>query len=180
LTDADKTWVLGNMKSVVEFTNETLISRALIFPYLGNTRVYHCPADKSRGPSVTSKSLALRSYAMNGWVGSRYMEVIAGPTGFRTFVRDSELAAAGAPAGIWTMMDEEQSTLDDGWFQVTMNDSQVFASFPAPRHGRGAGVNFADGHVSIFTLRDPSSQPGGATNLLNPDWIRLKQMTTAP
>ncbi len=32
---------------------------------------------------------------MNGWIGSRYMETLPAHRGFRTFVRDSELSAAG-------------------------------------------------------------------------------------
>lgn len=178
--ELNKSWVLGSMKLPAEATDETLLRQGLLFPYLGNPRVYHCPADKTRSPDLYGQrtgGLSVRSYAMNGWMGSRYMEVVLGEKGFRTFVRDSELAAAAAPAGLWMMMDEDESTLDDGWFLVTMNDSQVFASLPAARHRHSAGLNFVDGHASVFTLRDSNRQGYNATS---PDWIRLKQMTTVP
>jgi prepilin-type N-terminal cleavage/methylation domain-containing protein/prepilin-type processing-associated H-X9-DG protein len=181
-SDAQKSWVYGNMKVALEATNETLLRQGLLFPYLGNSRVYHCPADKTPAPDAAGKgagALTVRSYAMNSWMGSRYMEVTAGEKGFRTFVRDSELAVA-TPAGLWVMMDEDDTTLDDGWFLVRMNDTQVFASLPGFRHRNSAGINFADGHAAIFTLRDPSTKPGGQASRLNADWIRLKQITTVP
>jgi len=176
--DAGGSWVYGSMKLELEATNETLLRQGLLFPYLGNTRVYHCPADKTLSPDAAGKgggALTVRSYAMNSWMGSRYMEVTAGEKGFRTFVRDSELAVA-TPAGLWVMMDEDGSTLDDGWFLVTMNDSQVFANLPGFRHRNSAGINFADGHAVTFTKRDTT----GRISALNVDWIRIKQMTTVP
>jgi prepilin-type N-terminal cleavage/methylation domain-containing protein/prepilin-type processing-associated H-X9-DG protein len=178
----DKNWVLGSMKLLPEATNETLLRQGIIFPYLGNPRVYHCPADKTLAPDSAGKGggvLTVRSYSMNSWMGSRYMEVTAGEKGFRTFVRDSELAVA-TPAGLWMMIDEDDSTLDDGLFLVRMNDTQIFSSLPGFRHRNSAGINFADGHAAIFTLRDPSTKPGGQATRLNVDWIRLKQITTVP
>jgi len=117
---------------------------------------------------------------MNGWLGSRCMETYPGQAGFRTFVRESELAAAG-PAKIWEMMDEHEASIDDGWFLVTMDDSQPFASFPATRHQRGYAWNFSDGHAERNRLRDASTPltPGAkAIGPINSDWLRLKQATT--
>jgi len=176
-------WVLGNLKFSDDATNETKLRQGVVFPYLGNPRVYHCPADNSKSLDLYGQRtgpLLIRSYSMNGWMGSRYMEVTAAEKGFRTFVRDVEFAAAVAPAGLWMIMDEDASTLDDGWFQVTMSDRLPFASFPAPRHKRSAGLNFADGHAAVFTLRDATSRAGAQTTSANTDWIRLKQITTVP
>jgi hypothetical protein len=121
----------------------------------------------------------VRSYAMNGWLGSRYMESYSGQKGFRTFVKDSELAAVGS-ANLWSLMDEHEASIDDGWFLVTMDDSQPFASFPATRHHQGYSLNFADGHAQVFKLRDANTQfpvrQGGSAK--NSDWLRLKQVTT--
>ena len=109
------------------------------------------------------------------------MEVQSRPSGFRTFVRESELAAA-RPTKLWVIMDEHESTIDDPWFLVTMDDSRPFASAPATRHGRGYGVNFADGHAETYKLRDPKSQALGSADVqfspLNSDWLRLKDVTT--
>ena len=78
----------------------------------------------------------------------------------------------------WVISDEDTSTLDDGFFKVTMDDGQPFVSFPGIQHRRGSGMSFADGHADIFKLHDPSSQPGKPTSTTNPDWILFKQITT--
>ncbi len=116
---------------------------------------------------------------MNGWMGSRSMETYPSQSGFRTFVTDSETAAAGS-ATLWVLTDEHEASIDDGWFLVTMNDSQPFANFPATRHQRGYNLNFADGHAETFKLRDPNSQFQDPQRISpkNSDWLRLKQVTT--
>jgi len=63
-----------------------------------------------------------------------------------------------------------------------MDDSQPFANFPAMRHEHGYVLNFADGHVETYKLRDADSQspakPGMQVSAYNADWLRLKQVTT--
>ena len=171
-------WVSGNMKSSLDATNEALIRQGKLFPYANHILTYHCPAD----PSKSGSSPRVRSYSMNGWMGSRYMETNSRPGGFRTFVRETELAAA-RPSGLWVLLDEHELSIDDGWFLVTMDDSRPFASYPATRHQHAYGVNFADGHVESKKLRDPDSQNLGAAqdpriSSTNTDWLQLKQMTT--
>jgi len=89
LKQADSnSWVLGNMKVISDSTNLTLIRQGKLFPYASQVALYRCPAD----PSRTGDMPRVRSYSMNGWIGSRYMETYSGSSGFRTFVRDSELS----------------------------------------------------------------------------------------
>jgi len=62
---------------------------------------------------------------------------------------------------------------------VTMDDSRPFASFPATRHAGSYGLNFADGHAEFYKLREPESELAeGQVSASNPDWQRLKQVTT--
>jgi type II secretory pathway pseudopilin PulG len=169
-------WVLGNLKIASQSTNPAGLRQGLLFAYLGQPTVYWCPAD----PSQTDGQARVRSYAMNGWMGSRCMGTYSGPTGSRTFLRENELATVG-PAKIWAMMDEHESSIDDGWFLVTMDDSRPFASFPATRHRRGYVWNFADGHAGYARLRDPETPLAPGTKSIsfkNSDWVRLKQATT--
>jgi len=168
------TWVLGDMKVTSDSTNLTFIRQGKLFPYASQVGLYRCPAD----PSRTGGSPRVRSYSMNGWIGSRYMESYPRPTGYRTFVRDSELSVAG-PATIWVIADEHEASIDDAWFLVTMDDSQPFASFPATRHERGYGLNFGDGHAEFYKLRDPRTQlTSEQISPYDSDWQRLKQVTT--
>ena len=145
-------WVLGNMKVSVDSTNKTLIRQGKLYPYGSQVALYRCPAD----PSRTGDEPRVRSYSMNSWMGSRYMEGYRNPNGYRTFVRDSELSAAG-PARLWVITDEHELTIDDAWFLVTMDDSGPFASFPATRHAGSYGLNFADGHAESAScaIRNP-------------------------
>jgi prepilin-type N-terminal cleavage/methylation domain-containing protein len=170
-------WVPGNMTEALDATNQTLIRQGKLFPYASQVPIYRCPADPSESRGVPR----VRSYAMNGWMGSRYMERNSAQSGYRTFVRESEISSAG-PARLWSIIDEHEASIDDAWFQVTMDDSQPFVSFPATRHEHGYVLNFADGHVETYKLRDPNTlspiAPGTQIGKQNSDWIRLKQVTT--
>jgi prepilin-type N-terminal cleavage/methylation domain-containing protein/prepilin-type processing-associated H-X9-DG protein len=171
---ASNNWVLGNLSIPVQATNSLPLRQGELFPYTVQTALYHCPADMSETNGMTRA----RSYSMNGWIGSRYMNSLPGEGGSQTFVKDSETALMGA-ANLWVIADEYEGTIDDAWFLVTMNNSQPFASFPATRHQRGYNLAFADGHVERYGFLDPSTKPPPANiSPLNSDWLRLKQITT--
>lgn len=178
LTTETNVWVTGNMKHTAEAANTALLRQGKIFPYVNQVRMFRCPADVPASPN----NQRVRSYAMNSWMGSRTMETAsAGKNTFRTFVKDSEFSTAGA-ATLWLMADEHETTLDDGYFLVTMDDTNPLASFPAMRHQRGFTLNFVDGHAEQWKLRDPTSvvsaQGVSRVGDKNSDWLRLKQATT--
>ena len=119
---------------------------------------------------------------MNSWLGSRDMEkATSGQRGFRTFVSEGELSLVG-PSRIWLMLEEHERSIDDAWFLVTMDDAQPFASFPSTRHDQAYDLNFCDGHVELYRLRDPASRNLGVPNAKmsanNADWTQLKNVTT--
>jgi prepilin-type N-terminal cleavage/methylation domain-containing protein/prepilin-type processing-associated H-X9-DG protein len=171
------TWIQGSLAVPADATNATLVQAGKLFPYASQVGLYRCPAD----PSTALGQPRVRSYSMNSWVGTRFMENTERPSNFRTFVRDLEIATAGA-ANIWLIADEHEVSIDDATFLVTMDDSRPFANFPAKRHGGGYGLNFGDGHVEAYRLRDPESQNlgvrGAWVSRKNLDWVRLKQVTT--
>jgi len=171
---ATNNWAFGNMKIRTEATNFTLLQQGTLFPYTGETGPYHCPADLSE----TNGRARVRSYSMNGWIGSTYMTAVLGESGYQTYLKENAMATKGTSA-IWVFIDEHEASIDDTWFEVTMNDSAPFASFPASRHRRGYNLSFADGHVEHNVFRDPSTQWSAQySNTKNPDWINLKQVTT--
>jgi prepilin-type processing-associated H-X9-DG protein len=168
-------WVNGEFRGASAATNLAKIQAGLLFPYVLNVAVYHCPSDTTVSNGLPNTNPL--SYAMNGWMGSRTMTAANSST-YRSFVRETEINAIGAAPRLWVIADEESSTLNDGWFLVTMDDAQPFVNFPGVRHQRGGGMNFADGHAQIFKLRDPTSAPGKQISAYNPDWLLFKQMTT--
>ena len=99
-------WVTGNLRIPYDGTNSVLLQRAKFFPYASQMEIYRCPADASRIGGVPP----VRSYAMNSWMGSRHMESYSRQD-FRTFVRDSETAAAG-PATLWVIADEHEASIE--------------------------------------------------------------------
>lgn len=171
-------WVHGNMHYAFQATNSALLRTGKLFPYANNPDTYHCPGDHF----VTNGAPLLRSYSMNSWMGSRYMEREAptfGQKPYRTFVRDSELNAA-TPATLFFIADEHEATIDDGCFYISMNDGQIFENYPATRHDHGYALTFADAHVEQYKVRDASSR-GPQFPVFNPtnsDWVRLKLVTT--
>ena len=167
-------WVIGDMRVSSDSTNTAYIREGKLFPYASQVALLRCPADSSRTGDIPR----VRSYAMNSWVGSRYMETAQPGSGFRTFVRDSEITAAG-PATLWVVADEHETSIDDAWFLVPMDDSRLCSSIPATRHERKYGLNFADGHAEFYQLLDPKlASVDKGIRASNADWERLKQVTT--
>ncbi len=172
-TQTHNSWVMGDMKVSNDSTNKALIRQGKFFPYASQVALYRCPAD----PSRTGDAPRVRSYSMNSWIGSRHMENYPRATGYRTFVRDSELSAAG-PARLWVIADEHEISIDDAWFLVAMDDSRLLTSFPATRHEDRYGLNFADGHAEFYQFHDPKAESGMAQSGADSDWERLRQVTT--
>jgi prepilin-type N-terminal cleavage/methylation domain-containing protein/prepilin-type processing-associated H-X9-DG protein len=181
-------WALGNMQISTQCTNATLLERGELSPYTTQPSLYRCPADRTQ----TNGALHVRSYSMNSWIGNNYMAIgiaagfqpqIAREPQYRTFVTENENIFTGT-SGLWVIADEDPVTLNDPWWLVTMDDSQIFEDFPASRHTRGYNLSFSDGHVERWALRDPNTVLGanfafGKTiTAQNYDWIRLKLATT--
>jgi len=124
---------------------------------------------------------------MNGWIGSRVMESGYGQQTYRTFLKDSEIAAGGA-AQLWLLLDEHENTIDDGFFPLYMGGSQVVTSVPATRHQNGFALNFADGHSELYHLltaevrnwHKPPHLPQLAKGPPNTDLEKLREVTTVP
>jgi prepilin-type N-terminal cleavage/methylation domain-containing protein/prepilin-type processing-associated H-X9-DG protein len=170
-------WTLGNMTILTQSTNSALLKQGELFPYTTQTALYRCPSD----PSQTNGTPRVRSYSMNCWIGSRYMNTQGQEPGYRTFVMENETAIMGA-ANLWVIGDEDELTIDDPWWLVTMDNSQPFASFPATRHSHGFNLSFADGHVERWVLRDPKTISPLFVTLITPqnsDWTKLKQASTS-
>ena len=171
---ATNMWMLGDMRRTYDATNQGLVRLGKFFPYCNQTPLYRCPSDPSRSSGLSR----VRSYSMNSWIGSRYMETNSqANSGYRTFVREAELATAG-PANLWLLIDEHENSIDDAWFLVTMDDSKPFSSYPASRHDHSYGLMFSDGHAETYKIRDPGTDWATKVPPSDPDWLKLKLATT--
>jgi prepilin-type N-terminal cleavage/methylation domain-containing protein len=179
-------WVYGNMKTLVDSTNFQRVQSGELFPYVPQTGSFHCPSDISSANGLPR----VRSYSMNAWAGSSVMEVSEQGTGYRIFLRETDFTIPG-PSQTWVFIDEHIMTLADGFFIVTMDNSDPFARFPATRHKNSYCLNFADGHAEAFRLRNPSNWIPETESLsfsqedkpqvpaTDADWIKLRNATTA-
>jgi prepilin-type N-terminal cleavage/methylation domain-containing protein len=182
-------WVYGNMKSQKDATNLSEVTSALLYPYAPQPKTYQCPSDVTQYAGVARA----RSYTMNSWIGSDEMESPQGEQGdegYKVFLRDSDISAS-RPASLFVYIDEHPITLEDGWFLVTMDDVRPFARLPATRHENGYCLDFADGHADMYHVLTPQAQvPENQAQAFaqysvmefpvnNPDWIKLKEVTTS-
>ncbi len=169
LTGLTGGWVSGNMSKTAEARDPQWLTRrdaALLAGYVGVAGVYACPADRSG---------KVRSYALNGRVAP-YRNPTNGPvrwiggrgTNFATYRGPVEM---GRPERIFLLVDERADTINDGSFATDFSHTgnplglglanpYYWIDFPADRHGGGAALSFADGHVVVQRWVEPTTRPG--------------------
>ena len=181
----DDVWVKGDMTQADQAGNADLIRQGKLYNYNQTIAIYHCPADQGVviGGKVTP---TLRSYSMNCFMGSRDSSAGTIPStagGYVPFY--STYAEIPRPSQLWVLLDEDERSINDGFF-VTDPTGRIWFDFPANsdhRHSRSFALNFADGHSEVWRYRDPRSsqvalnkteQPGNA------DLARLASATVTP
>ncbi len=178
-------WIQGDMSDtyppvtpgVIDSTNPKCIDTGVLWPYNTSYAIYRCPSD----PSKTGSTPKVRSYSMNGWIGTTRMTTVV--TGYRTYMKETQLAVPGS-SKIWLLVGEHELSINDGWFFVDMTPgtARVFADMPELRHDRGCGLNFADGHSEVFHMKDGRTQwprPANISSPVNGDWTRFTDISTA-
>ncbi|HEY3762788.1 MAG TPA: prepilin-type N-terminal cleavage/methylation domain-containing protein [Verrucomicrobiae bacterium] len=161
-------------------TNLYSLEQGAIWPYTKEPGIYRCPADNTSLGGLP----VLRSYSMNSWMAGRTSGDPTGDTDFTTPDQDNALTyiffrkenQIRQPSQMFTLIDEDASTINDSMFVVNIGEPNTVPDLPAIRHGSVYQLSLADGHVqSIKWLDSPSDWMTG-----NPerDWENLKTMTT--
>lgn len=186
-----KTWVSGvlNQSNSTDNTNTYLLEQSLLAPYCKGFGVWRCPGDKSMSTHGGASIPRVRSVSMNSWL---YTGRLSESPGYRVIKKMSDMTDPG-PSMTWTLIDEREDSIDDGYFAVNMTGHPnlprtiIWVNFPASYHGNAAGMAFADGHSEIKRWRDSRTMPplvrGQALTLNvsspnNDDLIWLQQRTT--
>jgi prepilin-type processing-associated H-X9-DG protein len=164
-------WCPGNMKSAVINQQTNLIMAGLIYPYVKNANIYKCPADLSVirvGPLSFPKP---RSYSMNCWLapypGHDAKSIGQAPKMARIFRKDTDLTCPG-PALTFVFIDENETSIDDGFFCGGPNDPGVAGRWynaPSTRHGNASGLSYADGHSEMKRWSDMSLVDNSEDNI---------------
>ena len=128
-------------------TNLAALTGNCLSGYVGNNiHVYKCPGDNI--PSDNGDRL--RSISMNGFMGCDTPGVtntIGGNSGmqhWKMFYKMSDFTKL-TPVNGWIFSDESMYSLDDGWMQMDMNNTD-FPNVPANYHGGMDCFSFGDGH----------------------------------
>jgi prepilin-type processing-associated H-X9-DG protein len=191
-TDYDETTTPTD-KGNWDFTDG--IEASLMWPYCGkSTGIWHCPADTSVGVNPQHvQGPRPRSYSMSNWVGGngdqpgdQYKGGWDAGSTYQVFRKLSDFGRPG-PATTFVLLDENQVTINDGYFVVEMNGytgapnaQEEIVDYPSARHNNACGFSFADGHSEIHQWKDhkiispPPSYPE-TTSANSPDifWMQF-------
>ncbi|HWD93333.1 MAG TPA: prepilin-type N-terminal cleavage/methylation domain-containing protein [Verrucomicrobiae bacterium] len=182
-------WIQGDMSDnttiykqvtpgVADSTNQLCDTTGTFWPYNGSFGIYHCSADLSVKAGVPR----VRSYSMNSWIGTQQAVADFGAAAlkYRIYLKDSDVRS---PATTWYLIDEHESSINDGLFLVSMPGLAATSpvDLPATRHSGGYGLSFCDGHSEIYKLTDTRTrwpEPANMNSPLNPDFGKLQSVTT--
>lgn len=171
-------WVQGDMSRPAEAVNPDFLRNGKLYPYAPNINVYHCPSDA--GVLTEGKRIQnVRSYAMNCFMGARPGSAPLIPSsavGFKPFFsRESEIPR---PSEMWVFLDEDERSINDGFFVVDPN-ARIWFDLPATspqRHRTCYSLSFADGRAQVWRSQDPRTallQRRETEQASNPDLLRL-------
>jgi len=172
-----------------EATNAAWIQLGLLWPYMNNLGVYHCPSDASTCPTGGGQP-RLRSYSFNCWLNP-INPWIYGPSGpnisnlVRIYIKESDLTVPG-PANVWLALDENPLRIDDAYFVCDPTDTENWVDGPAIYHNNRSAITFCDGHVQLRKWTDPLVLNWAAKSIklgndyaTGPDWLWLATRSTA-
>jgi prepilin-type N-terminal cleavage/methylation domain-containing protein/prepilin-type processing-associated H-X9-DG protein len=147
------------------------IKLGVIYPYVNNVSVYHCPADNT-SVAGTPPCPRVRSMSMNAWLNPI---VIWGgdPSAGNLLIyrKESQMIRPG-PANLWVFIDENPFSINDG---SCISDPNLdhWVDYPATYHNKAGGIAFADGHAEIHRWHDPNLlsfiSASGGQNSSNPE-----------
>jgi prepilin-type N-terminal cleavage/methylation domain-containing protein/prepilin-type processing-associated H-X9-DG protein len=147
-------WCPGSMAAFSLYATN-FIQDGLIYPSVKTLNVYKCPADTKMTPFP--KVPTLRSYSMNCWlspfVGKDAFSIGLAQKPALIFRRDSDLIQPG-PSMTFVFIDENEKSIDDGYFASDPSRGDWWVNVSATRHGNAGGLSFADGHSEIKRWRD--------------------------
>ncbi|HEY1787444.1 MAG TPA: prepilin-type N-terminal cleavage/methylation domain-containing protein [Verrucomicrobiae bacterium] len=175
------------------------IMTGLLYPYINNINVFHCPADLTTVPrgATAFTAPALRTYSMNDFVqpmdapGYASTPWNGGPTsGYYIYTRLPNMSFPG-PSKIFVFVEECPYSIDDAFFAVDPRETSSWVNSPAVLHGRSSQFAYADGHAEPRRWTDGSminespSTPSGNTDgwpaqTGSGDLAWLNSVTTAP
>ncbi len=150
-----KLWVQGNFFDPnANRTNLYVLNPAyaLFANYIKSPEIYVCATDRQVVKIGGVEYPKVRSYSMNvylGWLGPWDWRL---PTGYRVFLKQSQIVRP-PPTDVFLFMDVNPDSICWPYFGVYMNSDQFF-NFPGSPHRARGVISFADGHVETHRWTD--------------------------
>jgi prepilin-type N-terminal cleavage/methylation domain-containing protein/prepilin-type processing-associated H-X9-DG protein len=169
-------WCPGDLKNTapaIVYDETNFIEDGLIYPYVKTVSVYKCPADTkvdnfNMGGGVTAHFPRPRSYSMNCWLspypGKDWYSILPAGSKSVIFKKDTDLVHPG-PSMTFVLIDENENSIDDGYFACNPGYTGFWVNVPSTRHGNAGGLSFADGHAEIRGWKDKVILAQNALNL---------------
>ena len=126
------------------------IINGLLFQYNKSLPIYHCPADQSTLQALNGQplpQLRWRSYNMSQSVNGN---PIGDATNLPAWTKFTAIRHP-IPSDLFVFIDENADTIQDANYgapPISISYQQnIWWDMPSDRHGQGANLSFADGHV---------------------------------
>jgi prepilin-type processing-associated H-X9-DG protein len=157
--DPEKNPVPTNSELTLEYGLNG-IRAGRLYPYIQDTRAYHCPADPY-SVRRASKYVEYRVYTISGLMnGEDVGRTISFPTGTKTLINAKKMLQIHKPAERYVFLEEDavlhgqaytmgSFVLMSGW------NSDAWWDWPASFHPDRGVLGFADGHVGWRRWTDP-------------------------
>jgi prepilin-type N-terminal cleavage/methylation domain-containing protein len=185
-------WALGDIRyGRPDGTNvDYLIGQGLLGPYVPAAGVFKCPSDRSRTTLSDGRSYPrVRTYTMNGFMGTLAHDRRGGPDGGRALVFTRADLATGPRAEYLVFIDTHEDTLTTCTFVLYRDISwEAWGQYPTARHGGVGLFTLHDGRVDRRRWRDPRTLLPVTGKLHwgdpnhrpqnNPDWYFLWERLT--
>ena len=150
-------WCYGDMTLAAQATDYSYLEQGLLWFYIKSHKSYKCPAD----PKTSGGQPTVRSISMNAWMNPTIVPYNQSPPtagkNSKVFRKESDITGglnAMAPATIWLVLDENQTSINDAWFVVDP-DSQT----PGP---------YYPGNYVIFRLPIMAALAGSRLRMVTP------------
>lgn len=176
-TKVKETWIQGMMTltagNPVNYDPDINIKKSPLYKYAPSPDIWKCPADRARVRTRTGETKErVRSMSMLNWVGGNGTNP-SQPWGgwgqqWRVYRKLGDFLVPG-PSETFVILDERETSINDGFFVVNMAGFPNGTSMPdepASYHNGAGGLSFADGHSEIHKWQEawtkrPVVQPPG-------------------
>jgi prepilin-type N-terminal cleavage/methylation domain-containing protein/prepilin-type processing-associated H-X9-DG protein len=148
--DADGTsgvaWVYGDMGTPADQLNVTNIQKGILYPFVGNTKVFQCPAETKVLRYGNLSGSLVRNYSMSGQMNGQDNLGGGESENYSPFcVKEGDIQHP-PPARAMVFLHEADLSIDDGYFAIQVI-TRIWQNVPANLHLSGDNFSFADGHV---------------------------------